>query len=394
MTSWGAPGTVEHMTLAAVVLDFYDDTKHELMTKIAMPKAVGGLHINELSPDQHDRLPDSEFGLVILTKRASVLRKFPVNDPGNAWLSAQYFQRTHEKLAFPARFIAAKFIKSACDAYGVPASKVVDGYAARAQGEDEFDNNVFVEGSEQRWMLSKLAQQELLTKQASAAEINAIAEAPNEHFALVMRTPDGAIIRKYAMPDVQHVKIAAAYFDKYAMDLPPEHRHRFAVSVQGRAEDLGVDLSGNKLLEKWASTDWNQHVHAHIEQRKSLLPRNDQARAALDKLASMLGETNPEDAAHALQTIDQATGLARYYDRGLTDPYASTMGKVAGGWSDEIDDHTITEADLRKAAGSSKLASYLGADFARQFNANPVEVFEALPTPEKVLIKQVITGEA
>lgn len=382
------------MTIAAAVLDFYDDNKHEFMTKIAMPKGLGGLQVTQLTPEQHERLPDSDFGLVILTKRASVLRKFPVNDPGNAWLSSQYFQNTHEKLAFPARFVAAKYIKTACDAYGVPASNAVAKYASHAAMDGDIDGNVFVEGSEQRWMLQRLAQNELFSKQASAAEVNALMEAPNEHFALVMRMPDGAVVRKYAMPDAHHVKMAAAYFDKYAMDLPPEHRHRFAVSVQHRAEDLGVDLSTNELLEKWASTNWNRHVHAHIEQRKSLLPRNDKARDALDKLASMLAETNPEDAAQALQTIDQATGLTKYYDRGLSDPYASTMGKVATGWSSEVDGHTITEADLRKLAGSSKLAGYLGSDFARQFDANPVEVFESLPDPEKMLIKQVTTGEA
>lgn len=382
------------MNIAAAVLDFYDDSKHELMAKIAMPKLATGLQFNQLTPEQHERLPDTEFGLVILTKRASVLRKFPVNDPGNAWLSAQYFDMNHEKLAFPARFVAAKFIKSACDAYGVPSSRMVSAYAARIDADDDIGSNTFSEGSEQKWMLRKLAQREIMDKTASAAEINAITDAPNEHYALVMRNEDGAIIRKYAMPDSSHVKMAAAYFDKYAMDLPPEHRHRFATAVQSRAEDLGVDLSTNKLLEKWASTTWNRHVHAHIEQRKSLLPRNDAARDALDKLAGMLEETTPEDAAQALQTLDQATGLTKYYDKGLTDPYASTMDKAASGWSEETDDQTITEADLRKAASSPKLAGYLGADFARQLGGNPIEVYESLPDPEKTLIQQIISGAA
>src|SRR5690606_11725465 len=207
-----------------------------------------------------ERLPDSDFGLIVFTKRAAVLRKFPVNDPGNAWLSAQYFHNTHEKLAFPARFIAAKVIKSACDAYGVPASKAVVAYAARANDED-IDSNTFVEGSESQWLLRKLAQRELMDKQASAAEINALTEMPNEHFALVIRT-EGGIIRKYAMPDAQHVKIAAQYFDKYAMDLPPEYRHKFATAVRDRADELGVDVSEHKALEKWASSEWNRFVHA------------------------------------------------------------------------------------------------------------------------------------
>lgn len=384
------------MTIAAAVLDFYDDSKQELMAKVAsvLPPAVKHAHITQLTPEQHEALPDSEFGLVILTKRAHVLRKYPVNDPGNAWLSAQYFQHTHEKLAFPARFVAAKFIKAACDAYGVPSSSLVEGYAARVD-ESEAPTNTFVEGSESGWMLRKLAQRELLEKQASAVEMNAMIEMPNEHFALVIKQDDGSIIRKYAMPDQVHVKAAAVYFDKHAMDLSPEHRHRFAVAVQHRAEELGVELADSRLLTKWASTDWNNHVHAHIEQRKSLLPRNDQARSVLDKLAASLSETTPEDAAMALQTIDRATGLEKYYGRSLTDPFASTMGKVASGWSDEdAEGNTITEADLRKAASSNKIAGYLGEAFARQFSENPVEIYEALPAPEKDLVRQVIAGGA
>lgn len=383
------------MTIAAAVLDFYDDNKHELLTKIAMPATMAGAHMTVLTPDQHAALPDADFGLVVLTKRASVLRKFPVNDPGNAWMSAQYFQTTHQKLAWPARFVAAKFIKSACDAYGVPSSKMVAAYAARVD-DDEVSSNTFVDGSESGWMLRKLAQRELLEKQASAVEINALTEMPNEHFALVVRAEDGSIIRKYAMPDRNHVKLAATYFDKYAMDLAPEHRHRFARNVQARAAELEVDISAHDALEKWASPGWNRHVLAHIEQRKSLLPRNPDARTVLDKLAASLDETTPEDAAAALEAIDAATGLQRYYDRGLKDPFASTMGKVAMGWSEDLNGGavTITEADLRKEAVQKKIASYMGASFASQFAANPVEVYESLPAPEKELIQQVVAGEA
>ena len=381
------------MSIAAATIDFYDDAKRELMTKVSMPVEMKNTHVTMLTPEQHEALPDSEFGLIVLTKRASVLRKFPVNDPGNAWLSAQYFAQTHEKLAFPARFVAAKFIKRACSAYGVLASPSVDAYAARVE-EDEAQSNTFVEGSESGWMLRKLAQRELSFNKTAAMEVNALTELPSEHFALVIRQGDGSVIRKYAMPDEHHVKMAAAYFEKYAMDLPSEYRHRFAVSVQNRADELEVDISASDMLQKWASTNWNRHVSAHIEQRKSLLPRNPSARDVLDKLAASLGETNPEDMASALETFDRSTGLTKYYDRGITDPYASTMDKAAEGWSAEVEGETITEADLRKAATSKKLAGYLGETFARQFSEHPTEIFESLPTPEKVLIKQVISGEA
>lgn len=377
------------MTIASTVLDFYDDSEHDLMMKIASPSGLSGVQIDVLDAERHAELPDDNFGLVILTKRASVLRKFPLNDAGNAWLSSQYFSQTHEKLAFPARFIAATFIKEACDAYEVPASRLVEEYAARAT---DVDSNTFVEGSEKSWMLRKLASREMMTK--SASDGAALADLPNEHFAMVIKQGDGEIIRKYAMPDAAHVKMAAAYFDKYAMELPPQYRHRFASSVQNRAQELNVDVSSHDSLYKWASGDWNKHIHTHLEHRKSLLPGDSAGRGILDKLAAAIGETTPSDMAEALSEFDQATGISRYYDKGLTDPYASTMAKAASGWSDEIDGQTITEDHLRKVASSAKLASYLGQSFANQFSKNPVEIFESLPSPEKTLIKQLAFNEA
>jgi hypothetical protein len=384
------------MSIGILVVDFYDDTKHEIMAKVASAAAaVRDVPVTVLKPEDHGRLSDADFGLIVITKQANVLRKFPVNDPGNAWLSSQYFQHTHEKLAFPARFIAAKHIKQACDAYGVPSSPRVDAYASRVDSE-ELGGNVFSEGSESGWMLRKMASREFMDKQASASEADALINLPDGHFALVVHTGDGSTIRKYAMPDSEHVKTAAEYFDKYAMQLAPEHRHTFAVSVRNRAEELGVQLQSGSMIEKWASQSWNRHVDAHLEQRKSLLPRNPGAREILDKLAAAIadGETTPEDAAKALSTFDEATGLTKYYDRGVTDPYASTMQKTATAWSAEVDGSTITSEDLRKVAASSKLAGYLGQSFASQFAKDPEAIFDSLPAPEKVLIKQIVDGEA
>jgi hypothetical protein len=381
------------VSLAEHVFDFYDDHDHGIMAKLSLPAEIADLELEPLSETDRDRLGDDAFGLVMITKQGSVLRRFPVCDPGHSWLAAQYFDAHHEKLALPARFVAAHFIKEACRAYGVPAAPMVEAYAARAEPAD-VEKNAYVEGSEGGFLLRKLAQRELLEKQAAATEVDALLAMPDGHFALVVETGDGEVIRKYAMPDAEHVKIAAAYFDEYAMALHPEHRHRFASSVVHRARELEVELPASGLIEKWASGDWNAHFQAHLEQRKSLLPRCPEARAVLDKLAAFKDETDPETMARALKTFDETTGLEKYYDRGLTDAYAATMDKRASGWAAEIDDHTLTESDLKKVAASGKLASYLGAGFASEFAKHPIEIFESLPETEKVLVKQLATGEA
>jgi len=382
------------MSLAAQVLDYYDDVNRTYIQKLASAKALTSVPMHELSPVEHSCLNDSSFGLIVLTKNASVLRRFPVNDPGNAWLSAQYFQNTHSKLAFPARFIAAKHIKEACDAYGVPTSSAVGAYASRIDESDRIHSNLFQEGSEASWMLNKMANTELLAKQASAAEMDALINLPDAQFALVLKSGDGSTVRKYAMPDGSHVKRAAEYFDKYAMKMEPGHRHQFAASVQRRASELNVDVSGFNGIQKWASSSWNKHVDYHLEQRKSLLPNNPDAKSVLAKFAEEMVDSEPTQAAEALATFDRATGLDRYYDRGLQDPYASVMDKVATGWSAEVDGVTLTDADLTKVANGDKLGRYLGSSFASQFKKHAVEIFESLPDPQKVLIKQIAFGEA
>src|SRR5579862_6586363 len=107
------------MGIAAGGLDFYDDASGELMAKLAAPAEIMKTEIDVLSDEARSQLDDRAFALVTITKQGSVKRSFPVTDPGNAWLSAQYFDANHEKLAFPARFIAARFINEACRAYAV-----------------------------------------------------------------------------------------------------------------------------------------------------------------------------------------------------------------------------------------------------------------------------------
>lgn len=371
------------MSLTGQVIDLYDDSDYSGLKKLGSSGAYGGTHI--LDPDEHQSLPDDQFGLIVLTKRANVMRKFPINDEGNTWLSAQYFDMNHHKLDDVQKVAAATNIKHACDAYDVECPASVDSYARDGQV-----GNVISEVSTPSWF--KKAAIEELTKTASA-EINARIEMPDSCYALVY-DDDGEVTRKYAMPDGDSVKIASAYFKKYAADLNPDHRHQFASKVLDRAEELDVDLGGKSHLEKWASPHYNDHIDWYLEQRKSLLPRDPDKCEMLDKLASLKSVTEPPVFAQALREFDKMSGLDRYYDRGVTDPWESTMSheKVAS-WSQDIDGMILTEDDLKKVAASGKLKSHFGEAFNSQFQKNAVQIFESLPDPEKTVIKQMATGE-
>lgn len=375
------------MSLTGQIIDLYDDSNYSGLKKLGSAGSYGDTHI--LEPEEHQSLPDNQFGLIVLTKRANILRKFPLNDEGNVWLSAQYFDMNSHKLDDVQKIAAATNIKHACDAYEIDPPSSILKFA-----QDKQIGNVVSETGEPNWfraaMLDSVRQE--LTKTASA-EINARLEMPDNCYALVYDN-DGEVIKKYAMPDENHVKIASAYFKKYAMDLNPEHRHQFASKVLNRATELEVKLDDTGHLEKWASPHYSEYVDWHIEQRKSLLPRDPDSCEVLDKLASLRDTTTPTMFAEALGKFDELTGLDRYYDRGIKDPWESTMGhEKTASWSEDIDGVVITEADLKKVASSGKLKSHFGETFNSQFQKNAVQIFESLPDPEKTIIKQMATGE-
>jgi len=370
------------MPIAGEIIDFYDDANREGLRKTAAPQGVANEAFEVLSPEERDSLPDDMFGLVVITKTAEVIRKFPLVDGPHIWLAGQYLSMNGEKLATPMRVVAARHIKLAATGRPEPVSLPADISDLADQYPPGFEGNVIVEDKVPSWNIA-------MTKTASAPQMSDAA------YALVYQTGDGETIRKYAMPDVATTEEAMGWFEKYATQIDPELRPRMAKSILKRAMALGIELEGLPTLYKYAAGGWNPSVEAHIEQRRSLLPHDEQSRATLQKLASAIGEANPHEFARALDAFDTKSGLRRYYGRGIEDAYSSSLGetKTASGWSDEIDGETVTEQDLKKAAASPSFAKFFGQGVKEAFAKDPVAIFESLPSPNKAIIAQIARGE-
>ena len=380
-----APGTYTGpMNIAAQVLDFYDDASREGLRKLASPGGLGKLAFEALGDADLRDLDGDQFALQVVTKTAQVLRKWPVHDPAHAWLAGQYFDLNREKLAMPAQVIAARHIKLAADSYHVPVPGSVEALASFYP--EGMEGNTFIEGSE------------IHAPTAPAPMDKTASGLPDDYFALVTLGPGGDLMRKYAMPDVPSTEAVIAWFEKHASQLASELRPRMARSIVKRATALGIDLGEYRtmpLLYKYAAGQWNENIGAHLEQRKSLLPRDEKNRDILNKLAAQIGNSEPEDFAKVLEAFDAKAGLSRYYGRGLEDAQASTLGMAkVGNWSSEIDGEIITEADLVKAAAKPSFKQYFGDAVKTAFDKDPVSIYESLPSPNKALIHQIARGLA
>lgn len=369
--------------LENIVLDLFDDqnikgTFEKIASSIPEDMKASSLPTSE----DRDQLDDTQFALSIITKTASRMNKFPINDKLNTVLSNEYFDLNHAKLPAEAQKVAATYIKLACDRYGVEAKESVK----EASSQFPVMANIYIEK-----LNDKAAGPIIIEKQASAPIRS------EYYYALVKTAGDGQTNRSYAMPNADAVQKAANYFEKYAKQFAPEDRHSYASNVVKRAVELGVDVD-SPTLQKYAGLCFNSDVGAYLSSRKNLVEDRPEFTEALDKLASHQGKTDPTTFARVLHEFDKRAGLTRYYDKYLADPYASTFGiettKTASQIY-EIDGLTVNEGDIEKVANEKydTLKSYFGQTLADGLKKEGSPAFLALPDDSKEVIARIINGE-
>jgi hypothetical protein len=364
------------MSLHNQVLDFSDDTEKQIFKDVA--SGVPG-HLKTASvvqgPDL-EKLASSEFALLILTKEGSTLRKFPINDSANTWMSCQYFEKTAGKLPPVAQKIAAANLKRACALYGIEATEKV---AAANIGN--------IAGNKYNESLD-------FTKRAEPVKFESFVEDGSEHFY--------ALPGRYAMPNPEFVKKAAQYFVDFEREFADaQDRHQFAENVLARAEELETPLEHKATLKKYAGEGYGDILDTQIRMREELLQHKPEMQAALKKLASHRADTEASVFAKALYAFDKKASLERYYGRALSDAFRSTFEtrftKEASGytWDSESADLSVNEKELVKAAEEKydKIKGYFGASVADQLKKHAVAIFDSLPSDAKEVIAKIAKGK-
>lgn len=366
--------------LENAVLDLYDDLRPgQTMQKFAsaLPSEVRRLDLP--TKDDIDNLEDSQFAISIITKTASKLNKFPLNNKINTALSNEYFDLNHGKLPAEAQKIAATYIKCACDRYGLPIKESVKTAAAKTPTM----TNIYFEN-----LNAKPAGQ--IVKKASSND-------EKTFYALVKTAGDGTTERAYALPDAEAIKKAEGYFEKFAKQFSPEDRHQFASNVVKRAVELGVDV-GSESINKYAGLSYNANVDGYLSVRKKLVDDRPEFVDALNKLASYQGKEDPKTFAKVLHEFDKRAGIDRYYDKYLADPYASTFGEDVTKQASAVYDKDglqVTEADIEKIAKNkyATLKNYFGSTLADGLKKEGAAAFVALPDDAKEVIARIVHGE-
>lgn len=361
------------LKLANQVLDAYDDivVSKEGLKKIASENP----NIKIMSFSEKEALTDDMFALSVITKKASKLNKFPINDFDNTFLSNKFFEMSFQRLPKVAAEKAAYFIKTACDRFGVEPESSVKSMAKEAS------SNVYVEAD---------------------GALRAIPQGFStglEKFAEVDKISDNYTHAQYVMSTPSAVKIACEYFEKTAKKMPVEKRNKYASAIQKRAHELGMPVQKG-MVSKYASDYYSPQIDAHILARKTLIQDlKPEAAENFMKLGSAKTQLTPKQFARALHTLDKKAGIDRYYGAGITDPFMASFAEEPDpyeGYRVKVAGLVMNSGDIETLANSKydKIKQYFGSSIADEFKKNPVPIFESLPNDSKEILAGIANGTA
>jgi len=357
--------------LANQIIDAYDDINRVHLKKLAQINP----NIEFMDPEDRTQLEDQDFALSIITKKASKLNKFPVNNHDSTWLSNQYFQESYLRLPKTAAEIAAYHIKKACERYRVDQTPAVSGMAKEASSNVYFEQDI-----------------------PQSAKVNRVITPDLSKFAEVQKIGDNYTFAQYTFATPPHVKMASKYFDEVCDDIPLEYRHKYAAAIQKRAKELGMEKQEGKVV-KYASDHYSGFIDAHLASRKSLLEVADpKFVAALNKMASMKKDIAPIEFAKVLHGFDKRAGLSKYYGGYLTDPYLSTFANEPDpyiGWRTKVAGVELDSDAIKKVATEkyAQIKQYFGKDVADEFKKEGVSIYESFPQDVKEVIASMANGE-
>jgi hypothetical protein len=201
---------------------------------------------------------------------------------------------------------------------------------------------------------------------------------------------------EFPVDNYDQIKTAASYFLENYREFPPVVRHEYCLKLAQRAEELDVKLPNE--IERYGAETYAPDLAMHLNQRKDFVP--EEFHPILETLEKKAALVQPDTFAEALGTFDEMTGIDRYWDSRLADPYRATFGpslsKIAeDDWNFTENGLYINEQDLKTLAYQhiEKVRKQFGQAFAAKFVGNPKAVFNKQTREIKILLARMASHD-
>lgn len=368
-----------------MILDFYDDKEHDVLRSIFENDRSGlAKTASQIKPRDYseiERLKNSQFALISMTKEGSLKRSFPVDSPEETWLSSLYFMKTANNLNDEKQVIAACNINHSANIFDIEIHpsirKMAMDFSVNTNFYDEMSEKVSVKD------LENVADD--LEKRAELKRDS------NFHDQRYWGLSDG--IMRYPLKNPEQVKTASEYFDRHQRSFEPHERHEFASKIAARSLEYEMeDIIQMPSIAKYAGIQFGSYFEDQVEKRIDLCKKKKKSHAGYENLIKQANQFGANKCAIAMEHLDHANGMTQYWGKWIEDPYASTFGNQIKQASEKKVSHAgkdYSEADL-KSIPKKDLEDKMSKEFCNEFYKDPVTMFNSMPNPEKSSIISMI----
>lgn len=389
----GTPGSV---------LDPYDDEFESLQRMLngkEVPEFIKTASI--LEREDLQRLPDHAFAMVVVGDSYH-MRKYACVDPAHVTVNVMYFMEHADEFPKEAKEKVAYNLLRACNHFGITPPSQLSKLAAGSKVLIKSDGaNITVgrgvkTGELTGTRVMPISARPSLAKLSSVISDPYVVDGP----ASPGRTQTTS--NELQLTTYGQVKEAMAFFNSFSGDMHPRQRHEVCVKIASRADELGIPVDDvvrkygsetfetSVFLKSAALTRKQIWVDLHNEEAPHLLEQ------LLEKQAS--SEITPDVFAEALAELDIQTGIDRYWDSTVPDPWFSTYGhnkvaEAADDWRWHQGTEYLTKKQLENFVKSQKGKEALEETFsdkmAEGLEKNPTTVFDSLPLDTKRTIARM-----
>jgi type III secretion system FlhB-like substrate exporter len=235
--------------------------------------------------------------------RGKVYKKYPYDNPIDAYASAWYLEKTASQLPDSTVRKVASVLLQALEPYQLdtPVTRWLKKVATSEPVRPPV--RVFANTNE------PLFRPQEQTKTAAKLTYQERKALPDSAFALVKKGPHGEKIRKYPLHDENHVRAAITFFARHYDKLSPEDRAKVARKIMQKAKEYGIQISEDSAVAKFASEQVSPGFYEELYRRMQLAKPS--ARPLYEELFKVAQDYNPDpvEVAKVLDEIDSLAGL-------------------------------------------------------------------------------------
>lgn len=262
------------------MIDIHNDENLEILTKIAaeepLPDFVKQADASLMATPSE--LPKEAFAL-------ESKRLYPMFDKASAWVSSRYFTKCADKIPEPTRSVVGGKLKKACDIFGV------------------------------KWPVA-----------VKEPEMTKLAESD---YAMVEKHEDNTVL-KYPVNTKESTERSVEQFGSECALYPPEWRATTAEKLLKKASEFKINIHPSSPVHSYTCRTKSPGTVKMALSLRARFTRSPEFATLYRDLIEKSAQEDPDTVVEVIGLLDKSSGLSKFWDNGIPDPYLSVYKRADG----------------------------------------------------------------